>query len=55
MDAAGPALLRKTTGLDVDGEIVWSWPPDAEVKLADVLGASRAMGANKPGPQGERV
>ena len=36
MDAAGPALLRKTTGLDVDGEIVWSWPPDAEVKWASM-------------------
>ena len=37
MDAAGPALLRKTTGLDVDGEIVWSWHPDADAKRAVMM------------------
>src|ERR1700744_218296 len=26
-------LCRTTSGADADGEIVWSWPPDAEVKL----------------------
>ena len=49
------ARQRETAGDMPDDEVAWSWPPDAEVKLADVLGASRAMGANKPGPQGERV
>src|SRR5262245_23134121 len=34
------------------GKTVWSWPPDAEVKLRET---DRAMtGARKPGPRGER-
>jgi hypothetical protein len=28
------ALLRKTTGDAADGEIVWSWRPDAGAKVA---------------------
>ena len=35
MDAPGQVLLRKTTGPDADGEIVWSWRPDAGVKRAE--------------------
>jgi hypothetical protein len=35
-----------------DGEVVWSWPPDAEAKLADV--DPLMTGARKPGPRGER-
>jgi hypothetical protein len=27
-------VVVRTNGADADGEIVWSWPPDAEVKLA---------------------
>jgi hypothetical protein len=49
------ARQRETTCDMTDGEIAWSWPPDAEAKLAGVLSASRVMGARKPGPQGERV
>jgi hypothetical protein len=30
----GQALLRKTTGDAADGEIVWSWRPDAGAKVA---------------------
>ncbi|MGJ5136316.1 DUF262 domain-containing protein [Bradyrhizobium oligotrophicum] len=48
-------IRERTNNFDTDGEIAWSWPPDAEVKLADVLGALRVMGATKLGPQGERV
>ncbi len=57
MDAAGPALLRKTTGLDVDGEIVWSWPPDAEVKWASMRQRIAPMTvARKPGaPRRARI
>ena len=37
-----------------DGEVVWSWPLDAEVKFASVAyGHARTMGARKPDPQGE--
>ena len=43
---------RPTSDADTDGEVVWSWPPDAEAKFVG-LRSARAMGANKPGPQGE--
>jgi hypothetical protein len=56
MDAAGQVLLRKTTDPDADGEIVWSWPPDAEATFARPLHErSRATGARKPGLRGEHV
>jgi hypothetical protein len=29
------ALDRRTSDPSADGKIAWSWPPDAEVKLAD--------------------
>ena len=41
----------KRTG--ADGKIVWSWPPDAEVKFVD--DDRRATVAIKPGHRGERV
>jgi hypothetical protein len=28
------ALVRSTKRIEADGETVWSWPPDAEVKFA---------------------
>src|SRR5215475_13087317 len=34
-------LVRETNASDADGEVVWSWPPDAEAKLAKTLDASR--------------
>jgi hypothetical protein len=46
------ANSARTNDLDADGEVVWSWSPDAETKLR---GTIRAMtGARKPGPRGER-
>ena len=35
MDAASAArdMFARTNGADADGKVVWSWPPDAEVKL----------------------
>jgi hypothetical protein len=32
--------VPKTIGLDADGEIAWSWPPDAEAKSAGVTNAA---------------
>jgi hypothetical protein len=43
---------RKTSGVFADGEVVWSWRPDAGVK--SVKAASPAMVAKEPGHQGER-
>ncbi|MGJ4996122.1 hypothetical protein ACQR0Z_16965 [Bradyrhizobium sp. HKCCYLS3077] len=47
MDVTGPVLLRKTTGCGADGEIVWSWPPDAEVKPALMLTHRAGDGGQK--------
>ncbi len=59
MDAAAhsahlgfPRGWRVDEGAVAYGEIVWSWPPDAEVKPA---GDPQVTGANKPGPRGEYV
>ncbi|MGJ5179062.1 hypothetical protein ACQR16_12770 [Bradyrhizobium oligotrophicum] len=39
----------------VDGQVVWSWHPDAGVKSAPMpSGIAWMTGANKPGPRGER-
>ncbi len=35
------------------GEAVWSWRPDAGVKLAMMLRITQVTGARKPGPRGE--
>jgi hypothetical protein len=46
------ALLRKTTDDAADGEIVWSWRPDAGAKLVDASRVMRVTVANKPGTPG---
>jgi len=43
-------LVRKTKRASADGEVVWSWPPDAEVKSADDLPPMTV--AIKPGTPG---
>ena len=47
------SLGMRTNDAEADGEVVWSWHPDAGAKLA--RDDSPMMGARKPGPQGERV
>jgi len=50
----GRRWLRQASVVVTDGEVVWSRPPDAEVKpAADAHASARVMGARKPGPQGE--
>src|SRR5690349_6880102 len=39
-------FIVRTDGADADGEIVWSWPPDAEAKFAGVTNAADD-GSNK--------
>jgi hypothetical protein len=49
-------MCHETSDAVADGEIVWSWRPDAGAKF--LRRASRAAGmtvANKPGHRGERV
>jgi hypothetical protein len=43
----------RTSSTEADGESVWSWPPDAEVKLCETF--REATEAIKPGPPGERA
>jgi len=40
-------LVPKTIGIDADGKVVWSWPPDAGVKPCGRV--RKATGAIKPG------
>jgi hypothetical protein len=35
--AASRTIFVRTNGADADGEIVWSWPPDAEAKSAATI------------------
>jgi len=41
-----------TNGTEADGEAVWSWHPDAGVKLAEAILLMTV--AKKPGHRGER-
>jgi len=52
----------KTSGANADGEIVWSWPPDAEVKSCGLamsaFGPTRRAGRrglSSPEPRGDHV
>jgi len=40
---------------DADGEVVWSWRPDAGAKFAMMLRITRATGAREPVPRGEHA
>ena len=46
MDVRGsqPAMCRPTNGTLADGEIVWSWHPDADAKRWRVYALSRDGG-----------
>jgi len=45
------AFVPATIGMRADGEVVWSWPPDAEVKRArhDDLARDGGKKARFPG------
>ena len=49
--SAGAQIARTTNGAVADGEVVWSWRPDAGVKLRG--GIRQATVAKKPGHRGE--
>ena len=46
-------MARETNALEADGEVVWSWRPDAGVKVCGVK-PCETTGAKEPGPRGER-
>jgi hypothetical protein len=45
-------MLRLTSAADADGEVVWSWRPDAGAKFCE--SHRGATVARKPGHRGER-
>ena len=47
--------LVRTNGADADGEIVWSWPPDAEAKFAGVTNAANDGGKKARSPGRVRI
>ena len=47
-------MAQKTNAPDADGEIVWSWRPDAGAKFSREAISAKVTGAKEPGPRGER-
>ena len=45
---------RKTSDASADGEVVWSWRPDAGAKFSWEAILAKVTGAKEPGPRGER-
>jgi hypothetical protein len=45
-------MRRETSGANADGEVVWSWRPDAGAKFSRTQFA-KVTGAKEPGPRGE--
>ena len=41
------AMARRTNAVIVDGEVVWSWHPDADAKLATMLAHRAGDGGKK--------
>jgi len=39
--------LRETSAISADGEVVWSWPPGAEVKFAALWRARGRQGQER--------
>jgi len=56
MDAMASGVRKEralqTSGADADGEVVWSWRPDAGAKLAMMLRITLTTVARKPGSPG---
>ena len=46
-------MAQKTSALEADGEVVWSWRSDAGAKFAMMLHITQATVATKHGHRGE--
>ena len=42
-------IAARTSDLDADGEVVWSWSPDAETKLRGTIRAMKGQQSPVPG------
>ena len=47
-------MAQRTNALEADGEVVWSWRPDAGAKFSQEAIPAEVTGAKEPGPRGER-
>jgi hypothetical protein len=45
---------RETSDANADGEVVWSWRPDAGAKFSREAIPAKVTGAKEPDPRGER-
>ena len=48
------AVRQQTSDVIADGEVVWSWRPDAGAKFSWEAILTKVTGAKEPGPRGER-
>jgi hypothetical protein len=48
-------IRAPTNNIDADGEVVWSWPPGAEVKIAVLPDGHRERRGQRAGPRGDHV
>jgi hypothetical protein len=46
---------RWTSAAFADGEVVWSWSPGAEAKVAMLLTSVAGDGGKRAGPRGDHV
>jgi hypothetical protein len=53
--ATRTTLFVRTNGADADGEVVWSWPPDAEAKFAGVTNVAGDGGKKARSPGRVRI
>jgi hypothetical protein len=47
--------VARRAALRADGEVVWSWRPDAGAKFSWDAMPAKVTGAKEPGPRGEHV
>jgi hypothetical protein len=44
-------MALQTSALEADGEVVWSWRPDAGAKFLREAISAKVTGAKEPGPR----
>jgi hypothetical protein len=54
-DAVDAGSVARRAAPAADGEVVWSWRPDAGAKFSQEAILAKVMGAKEPGPRGDHV
>ena len=55
VDAASAHASAQTNGAEADGEVVWSWRPDAGAKFSQGTIPAKVTVAKEPGHRGDHV